>query len=180
MTLTANDLILPCSAMVSTLSRESIVQAVHQALDGGSFTTSTLSANRAYYWPMVLPRPCVLYKFFGTNGATVDGNVDIGLYRQNYTKVLSVGPTAMAGASVVQWFDVANTYIPAGAYYLAHWSSSNTATFGLLHGGTYIRRSVLHLKEDSLTGGLPTTMTPVAIAGTQTVSMVGFSTIPTF
>ncbi len=100
----------------------------------GWASTAWPSANRAYYYPVVVAVPVVVTKLFVANGATASGNLDVGLYTVDGTRLLSTGSTAQAGTAAIQAVDVTDTLIGAGLYYLAL-SHSNTV-------GTYMRVSL--------------------------------------
>lgn len=87
------------------------------------------TANRALYMPLYIERPGIVTKFWTYNGAAVAGNIDIGLYREDYTLISSKGSTAQAGTNVLQEFDVTDFAIVPGVYFLGLVSSSTTATF---------------------------------------------------
>ena len=77
------------------------------------------SANRALYIPFTLNRPYVVRRLFWANGTTVSGNVDVGIYLADQTKVLSTGSTAQATISVIQSVSVTETVLAPGNYFMA-------------------------------------------------------------
>jgi len=58
-------------------------------------------------------------KLWTYNGGAVSGNVDVGVLDQEGTKLFSTGSTARSGTTLIQPFDIADTYLPVGGYYLA-------------------------------------------------------------
>lgn len=99
--------------------------AMRASLASGTYP----SANRAYYYPITLNDWVTVTQMSLYNGATVAGNVDVGIYDINGNRLVSAGGVAMAGASTVQVFDIADTALVPGDYYLAMACSSASATF---------------------------------------------------
>lgn len=77
------------------------------------------ASNRAVYVPMTIPARFTVARFMVCNGSTVAGNLDVGLYNANGSRLISTGTTAQAGTTQVQYIDVTNQSFPAGNYYLA-------------------------------------------------------------
>jgi hypothetical protein len=59
--------------------------------------------------------------------ASSSGNIDIGIYGVDGTRLVSKGSTAMAGTNTLQIFDVTDTYLAPGDYFLAIALDNNTA-----------------------------------------------------
>lgn len=85
------------------------------------------SANLAMFFPFVITRRRNYVRAMVANGATVAGNVDIGIYALDGTRLFSTGSTAQAGTSQAQTITVDWTLDP-GIYHLALALSSATAT----------------------------------------------------
>jgi hypothetical protein len=77
------------------------------------------TANKVLYIPIRIPSPVLIQQLYIINGAAVSGNVDMGVYSRDGTKLISSGSTAQAGVSVKQQFNVTDTLIGRGVYYLA-------------------------------------------------------------
>jgi hypothetical protein len=86
-------------------------------------------ANVAMYIPVLVPDTATVYKLAWLNGATVAGNVDVGVYDFKGSRLVSSGSTAQSGVSAIQVADIADTVIRPGLYYLALATDSATATF---------------------------------------------------
>lgn len=86
------------------------------------------TANKAIYVPFRLSAPIVAVKLFSHNGATVSGNIDVGIYDEQGTRLVSSGSIAQAGTSVLQEFDIADTSLSPGLFYLAVALDNTTAT----------------------------------------------------
>ncbi len=85
-------------------------------------------ANRAIFVPFRLSRSIVAVKLFIFNGTVVSGNVDVGLYDEFGTKLVSKGSTAQAGTSALQAFDITDTRLGPGLFYLAVALDTGTGT----------------------------------------------------
>ncbi len=77
------------------------------------------AANLALFMPFVVTRPVVIENLAVVNGSTASGNIDMGLYAADGTRLVSVGSTAQAGTSAAQVFDITDTLLGVGRYYLA-------------------------------------------------------------
>ena len=92
-------------------------------------TTSANAANRAQYTWFFIATEVTVYKIAWENGATINGNVDVGIYNEAGTLLISSGSTAQSGASVVQVVDITDTVLPPGGYFMGIVSDSASATF---------------------------------------------------
>src|ERR1044072_5106370 len=86
------------------------------------------AANRALYVPFRLSDPITVVKMFVLNGATVSGNIDVGIYDAVGTRLVSKGSTAQAGTSAIQEFDITDTRLGPGLFYMAVAMDNGTAT----------------------------------------------------
>jgi hypothetical protein len=121
------------------------------------------TANLARFVPFVLPRPVTVLKMFWYNGATVSGNVDVGIYNESLTRLVSMGSTAQVTINVIQEANVTDIELPAGRYYMALASSSATATFFCGVPSIQLGKS-LGLAQQASALPLPATATLVANA----------------
>ena len=168
---------------VNVLSYPSVFVSPYSKEGNGPFSIGATpasavypSANRAYYYSIVIPRALVIRRFWWLNGATVGtNNLQAGLYYDSFVSVLLGASTLSAGtANLVQFDDVADTAIGPGEYWLALWCDGTTATIFRLATTGGPRHGVIY-DEDSLTGGLPTTATPTSPANVY-LPMFGFTT----
>lgn len=86
------------------------------------------TANMALYVPFWLPTPLTAIQMFVFNGATVSGNIDVGIYAADGTRIVSSGSTAQAGTNALQAFDITDTLLGPGNYYLAIAADNTTGT----------------------------------------------------
>lgn len=106
---------------------------VHNAghfIDGSTSITSATypTANLAICTPFTVEAPMLVQKLFAYNGA-VSGNIDMGIYSHDGTKIVTIGSTAQAGTNVIQAFDVTDTYIGRGLFYLVLALDNTTGGF---------------------------------------------------
>lgn len=87
------------------------------------------TANLAVFCPFVVPYAVTAYQMAVENGATLNGNIDVGIYDVLANRLVSSGSVAQAGASAIQTVDITNTLLEPGSYFMALVSDSTTATF---------------------------------------------------
>ena len=90
------------------------------------------TANTALFMPFVLKVDKTLDKITVWNGGVVAGNIDVGIYKADGTKVVSKGATAVAGVNAPQSFDLTDTLLQAGVPYYAALVCSDASTNQLL------------------------------------------------
>lgn len=100
--------------------------------------TSTVwsAANRAIYSPVRILVPTLIQVAWWVNGATVSGNVDVGLYDRVGTRLLSTGSTVQSGTSQIQSVDIADVLVGPGVFYVALAVDNVTATVFIENAGT--------------------------------------------
>lgn len=143
------------------------------------------AANRALYYPLVISQPCVAYRLFWLNGATVSGtnSVQVGIYNDNDsgddgpgTSIILGTATTQASINVCQFDDITDTSLSPGRYWLALWCNNATSTFFRQSPSNLHARMLGGYLESSLAGGLPATATP-AQATSPYIPIFGFTTI---
>jgi hypothetical protein len=145
------------------------------ALSNGTATSQTWpTANKALYFPFTLDESTTFTKAFWMNGATVSGNVDIGIYNEAGTRQVSMGSTAQATINSIQEVNIADTTLAAGRYYMALSCDNTTATFytWLLSSALYSK--VLGAAEQTTAFVLPASFT-LATPTTANIPVFGFS-----
>jgi hypothetical protein len=142
---------------------------------GGGFTSTTWpAANRAIYIPVLIPCLMTVTQFYHYNGSTASGNIDIGLYNVDYTRIVSSGATAQAGTTTLQTVDITDTQVPAGIYYIGISFSGTTGTSATsaVNGRT---PGLLGIVMQESAHPLPSVMTPVTAASGTTIPLVGLT-----
>lgn len=90
--------------------------------------SGTLVQNQAYYFPFVLERGGTAVKMFALIGGTANGNIDVGIYDEEFNYLISIGATAQGATNTLQEFDITDTFLPPGNYWMALSLSSATGT----------------------------------------------------
>lgn len=112
------------------------------------------ATNRAIFVPFSITGRYPVTKVWWTNGATISGNVDVGVYSDDGALILHAGTTAQATANVIQSVTLATAVVlnPA-SYYMALEASSATATF--FAGVTVARALTLVGLAQQAVGSMP-------------------------
>ncbi len=113
--------------VISSLSPESI---------GAEMATQNLSTapiawpatDRAFYVPFLVYAPLIAVKMICVNAGTVSGNVDLGIYDDQQDQLVHMGSTAQSGTTAVQSFDITDTTLEPGVYYMAMNMDNTTGT----------------------------------------------------
>ena len=87
------------------------------------------SANLAIYVPIRVPSRIVVAKLWFASFSTGTGNVDMAVYDAAGAAVISATNAAKGAATAEQVFDVTDTAIGPGLYYIGLSSDSATDTF---------------------------------------------------
>jgi hypothetical protein len=90
-------------------------------------------ANLGVYVPFTISIPITVYEWWWGNGTlTTAHNIDFGIYREDFTKVQSLGPTAGATTAsvIVNTTTWTNLDLAPGAYYMAMSDDSVRNFFG--------------------------------------------------
>lgn len=129
------------------------------------------SANLAIYVPFRVADTTTFVKIFWLNGATIAGNVDVGIYDSEGNRLVSSGSIAHAGASVLQTIDITDTTLQPGLYYMAMSSDSTTATIQAVNAlaiqlrlaGVYSQASAFPLPATATFTGTASNPAPILL-----------------
>lgn len=168
--------VLPPPPMVSVLSEFGPNTA--QVATGSPSSGVWPTANRAFFIPITLPYSLTLTKFWALNGASAANNVDIGVYTADGTLILSTGSQTRTGTSTLQAYDVTDTSIGPGLFYIAMVLNNTTGAFFKLGGGTAPFESGVFIMDTAFP--LPATATFASHIGVSAyMPIFGFSVAPT-
>lgn len=165
---------MPMPPIVGPFTSQPI--AGYLAASGASAPASSTwpSANEAIFFPVIVTEDCTITKLWVYNGATVSGNIDVGVYDSSGTRKISSGSQTQTGTSILQEFNVADTAITAGLYYVAVAMDNTT--------GTVIRHSVPALGgagvETAQSLGIAIQATAFALPSTATLAADSRAFIP--
>jgi hypothetical protein len=158
-----------------TISPLAVCSLAGQA--AGSFTIGAVAypgANTAFFVPFRLSRAVLFKLLFAWNGAAVSGNIDVGIYSRDGTRLVSSGSTAQAGTSVIQTFDVTDTLIGPGVFYLAIAMDNGTGQITRFVPGLAVGR-LLGMAQMATAFPLPATAT-LAVFTTNFAPIIGATT----
>lgn len=153
-------------------------QSIGEALSsiGQSLTAAAWPAsNRAYYVPVSIFSTLTVVKMFVINGGTASGNIDVGIYDAGGARLVSIGSTAQSGTSVIQEFNITDTTLSPGLYYLACAMDNTTGTVEVWNPSAGIMRA-FGVCEQSSAFALPSTATFGAITSTLRVPFIAATT----
>ena len=97
------------------------------------------------------------------NGSTASGNIDVGIYDLGGAKLVSIGSTAQAGTSAYQVFDITDTTLYPGQYYMAVAMDGTTGTLVRWSPGAQECRN-LAMQQMASAFPLPATATFASVA----------------
>jgi hypothetical protein len=86
------------------------------------------TANTGFFIPFNVGSMITVKQLAIYNGATVAGNLDVGIYDAEGHRLVSSGSVAQAGVGAIQLFDITDTVLPPGLYYAALACDNATAT----------------------------------------------------
>ncbi len=110
---------------------------------------------------------------FVFNGGTASGNVDVGIYDAFGNKMVTMGTTAQAGTSALQTFDITDTTLNPGNYYMACAMDGTTGTaLRYTLGSLQVVRATGVLSQ-STAFALPTTTATFAAAQDNYIPLMG-------
>jgi hypothetical protein len=93
-------------------------------------TSSTIGNTLVFIYQFKISVEFPITYFWWINGATVNGNVSMGVYDQDGNLIISCGTVAQSGASSLQSAaPSATTILGPGKYWMGFATSSTTSTF---------------------------------------------------
>lgn len=140
---------------IGTYGYYSVTGGLTFAITSGAFPT----ANKVLYIPLRIPKPMIIQQLYTSNGATASGNVDIGVYSADGTKLVSSGSVAQSGINQKQLFNVTDTLIGRGVFYMGLTLSNTTGTFFRNAGSLALLQALGLLTETPGGFGLPANAT---------------------
>jgi hypothetical protein len=101
--------------------------AMNQQVPASAWVT----ANSSRYIPIYVQQPVTVFQM-ATVVAAQSGNCDVGIYDEFGTRLVSSGTTAV-GAVGYQIFNIADTALQPGTYYMAMGCDNVTASFNRIN-----------------------------------------------
>jgi len=92
-------------------------------LFAGAVSAVYITANMAFYVPFIISESFPLKRMFVHNGATASGATDLGVFTNEGNRIVSANSSGnvltQAGVSLIQYYDVTDTVLTPGQYYMA-------------------------------------------------------------
>lgn len=162
-----------------------VITSIHPESVGNDLSSANTSlagtlwvtANRAIYIPFRVGYPITIVKMFWINGTTVGTNhVDVGIYEQDGTRLVSSGSTLTAGASGnPQTVDTTDVTLNPGLYYMAMVMDGGTDSLHMTNAGTNVPiPQAVGIYEQATSFPLPSTAT-FATASMNVVPALGLT-----
>jgi hypothetical protein len=153
----------PPLGTITPLSAESLGMPLRHSGIGLSTAASSafpVAANRVYYYPFRIYETCLAVEMALVNGSTASGNLDIGIYDWEGNKIVSSGSTAQSGTSTFQVFNITDTILVPGKYFMAitHSNTTGTSMGFSFASGIYVPSGLFYM-ETTGAFGLPATAT---------------------
>ena len=145
---------------ITPWSEESLGQLYGNA---GAPASQAYAQNRSVFFPFRLAVHRTAVKLFLVNGATINGNIDVGIYTSEFQRIVSAGSTAQSGANAIQEFDITDTDLSPGLYYLGFSGNSATGTVFTLLPTDELS---LHTPLYSLASSFPLADSPAVVVST--------------
>lgn len=146
---------------IHVLSLEALGNRTNLPLNGTGSATFP-AANRAILVPFNVYETIRVVRMAVANGAATAGNLDLGIYTADFTRLTSSGSTAQSGTSALQTVTVEASLTP-GLYYMAIAMSSASAQVLRLAPLAAFCQS-WGMRQMASAFPLPTTITPAAPA----------------
>jgi hypothetical protein len=116
------------------------------ALGGSSLSGPWITANKPLAVPFTINDAMVVTHLGWRNGSAAGSNHDIGIYDEQWNRLVSAGSSAAGTSSIWNFVDVTDTPLGAGRYYLVkvidattanrarYWNTPATTTFATMLG----------------------------------------------
>jgi hypothetical protein len=137
-----------------------------RAVAGAPSSQNYVTASLVVFIPFWVPEAVTFTKMFWVNGSAVAGNLDVGIYATDGTRLVSSGSVAQATISVLQAVDITDTTVARGQYYMAMLSDTSGTTQKVLANVTAagVWQSFGLLQQASVTIPLSTNASPATFA----------------
>lgn len=121
----------PNQAIISPGAPESLGEFLWRGF-GPSFASAAYPlANLALYVPFAVSAPITILSTVWINGTATGGNIDVGIYGEDGTRIVSLGSTARGSASsVIVTTTLTDTTLGPGRYYMAFAHDGTNNIFG--------------------------------------------------
>lgn len=165
----------PTEVVISTLSRQALGVSEKTAVGTSNYSQQPWeAAGLVLFVPFWVAETIIATKMFWRNGA-VAGNVDVGIYAEDGTRLVSIGTTVVSGANLVQTVDITDTTLARGRYYMAMVCSTvTTLTVGVVNIFPPVPAAFGMLEQAGVTLPLSTGASPATFAKSVTRANLPF------
>lgn len=134
------------------------------------------SANRAIYIPFRLMNAVRITKLWAYNGATANGNFDLGIYNADGVNLVSTGSTVQSGINAIQIVALGTPIrLGVGLFYMAIAASATTLTFFRVNQGTLLLATLgMALQNTAFPLPAAATFATYDAGGVYPVPVIGF------
>lgn len=146
-------------SVISSFSFSSSGRFLAQSANTGQTAVAWPLANLALFVPFRVSQTIIAVKMFWFNGTAGTDSVDVGIYGQDGTRLVSSGSTLTSGASSKQEVDITDTTLTPGLYYMAMAMNGTTNTIVRFSAGLTGPLSGWGLYELTSAFALPATAT---------------------
>jgi hypothetical protein len=154
----------PGELIISPFGYQSLATSLAVLVNNDVGPLAWPTANVVIYVPFWVPDAITIYKMFLGIG-TGAGNVDVGIYADDGTRLVSAGTTAAVGSTATLIFNITDTNLARGRYYLA--AVADTVTTLTIFGSqpnAVIAQALGLLQQASVTLPLSTGASPATFA----------------
>jgi hypothetical protein len=100
------------------------------------------------------------------NGTSLATNIDAGIYDLSGTRLVSIGSVIHSGTSTIQIFDITDTYLLPGLYYLGVAVSNTSGTLAGFNASAAVDATPMGLYQQAGAFPLPATASFSMFTGT--------------
>jgi hypothetical protein len=169
----------PCWTTMSVLGAK--IRAFHNAVSAAS--TAWPVANTAFIYPFLVPTPVTFDEMFFVAGTTPGtANFDLGIYKDDFTLISSIGATAAVNTTDAilpvggKAFTAGTITLPRGRYYMGMSAAAITITCrAAVNTNDFCR--ALGMFKMATAHPLPATFTPASMGTTAFIPIFGATTI---
>jgi hypothetical protein len=120
---------MPPLNIITPWSEDSLGQALGPMSAAAAIGSGTVGQGNIEFYPFVIHQAVTAYKMFTITGTTQNGSMDVGIYDHEFNLIVSIGSTAQGAANTLQEFNIADTVLNPGHYWMAFVLNSATGTF---------------------------------------------------
>jgi hypothetical protein len=109
----------PGEVIITPYSYQSLGVALRTMAQTDPAAAAWPAANLVIFVPFWVPEAVTMTKMFYGIGASGTANLDMGIYAEDGTRLVSSGSVAASGSTTTQVIDITDTTLARGRYYMA-------------------------------------------------------------